>query len=168
MDGKQKLPAGYFPEDLHRIVSTFVRIAGSVCKLRVKLVPYLPIVPPAIADVIRPFNIEVISCNTAGNACMFRDDFSYAVEFGAHLGGYGGKGMKPIALGNVAQLRKLLPDHHIIGVSGIESGRDAWEFVKVGASWEIQVGSEWYFTENARVFSDIYAQFEDIIEDYPL
>ncbi|MDO8566439.1 MAG: dihydroorotate dehydrogenase [Candidatus Moranbacteria bacterium] len=163
----QKIPLSYYPEDLKRAIHTFVGIAGKACKLRLKLSPYLPVVPTEVTDAIRPYDIAVVACNTAGNAYMFREDFRPAIDFGEHLGGYGGSGFKPIVLGQIVQLRKMLPDHHIIGVGGAKNGRDMWEFMKVGAN-EVQFGSAWYFTEDARVFGDALAQFVDIIEQHPI
>ncbi|MDP3956987.1 MAG: hypothetical protein Q8Q10_00600 [bacterium] len=163
----QKIPLSYYPKDLERAIRTFVTIAGKTCKLRLKLSPYLPVVPREVTYAIRPYDIAIVACNTAGNAYMFREDFRPAIDFGEHLGGYGGSGFKPIVLGQIVQLRKMLPDHHIIGVGGGKNGRDMWEFIKVGAN-EVQFGSAWYFTENPRIFGDIQAQYLDIIEKHPI
>ncbi|MFZ2167940.1 MAG: hypothetical protein WAV50_03690 [Minisyncoccia bacterium] len=165
-DGVQKIPVSYDPKELKRTLGIFNEIAGRYCRLRIKLSPYLPSVPEEIADAIRPYDIEVVSCNTA-SAIMFTDDGRYAIEYGEHIGGYGGKAMKPIALRQMLQLRKLLLDHHLIGVSGIDSGRDVWEFMKVGAN-ETQIGSAWWFTENARLFGRVLEEYTTLIEKHPL
>lgn len=133
-------------------------------EVRVKLSPYSdPVLLAEVADALEDKEVTIVTCNTFANAWMFREeDNRPAIEFGKHLGGYGGVGMKPIALGQVAQFREHLPNHHIIGVSGIETGRDMWDYLQVGAN-EIQVGSAYYFTENPRIFSDILTEYAALI-----
>lgn len=50
------------------------------------------------------------------------------------LGGIAGPAIKPIALGQIRQLRAALPDHiQIIGVGGIQTGEDVRDFLEAGA-----------------------------------
>ncbi len=137
---------------------------SEVEEVRFKLSPYSdPGLLAEVASVLAPRKAAVVTSNTFANAYMFREeDGRPAVEFGKHLGGYGGRGMKPIALGQVAQFHELLPNHRIIGVGGIDNGRDLYEFWQVGAV-EGQLGSSWYFTENPRSFGDVLSQFLDIV-----
>lgn len=166
---KQKRILSFQPEALEHMIDKLlgiIRRAAVHAELRVKLSPYSdPVLLAEIASMLFTRNVAVVTSNTFANAYMFREDIDHrpAIEFGKHLGGYGGKGMKPIALGQVAQFREYLPDHKIIGVSGIENGRDMWEFDQVGAD-EMQIGSAWYFTEDPRIFGDTLSQYIDIRE----
>jgi dihydroorotate dehydrogenase (fumarate) len=50
-------------------------------------------------------------------------------------GGLGGAALKPVALANVRQFRRLLrPDIDLVGCGGVQNGRDAFEFLVCGAS----------------------------------
>ena len=55
-------------------------------------------------------------------------------------GGLSGPAIKPIALRMVWDVHKALPDVPLVGIGGIESGRDAVEFLLAGAS-AVQVGT---------------------------
>jgi dihydroorotate dehydrogenase (fumarate) len=57
------------------------------------------------------------------------------------FGGIGGKTIKPTALANVRKLFELLrKDIDIIGVGGIETGKDVFEFILCGAK-AVQIGT---------------------------
>ena len=55
-------------------------------------------------------------------------------------GGLSGPAIKPIALRMVWDVHKALPDVPLVGIGGIETGRDAAEFLLAGAS-AVQVGT---------------------------
>ena len=55
-------------------------------------------------------------------------------------GGLSGPAIKPIALRMVWDVHKALPDVPLVGIGGIETGRDAVEFLLAGAS-AVQVGT---------------------------
>ncbi|MGB4834212.1 MAG: hypothetical protein WBP40_04235 [Candidatus Moraniibacteriota bacterium] len=171
VNGKQKRILSFNPRALERSVSKILSIVqgSKVREVRVKLSPYSdPVLLAEVADALEDKEVTIVTCNTFANAWMFREeDNRPAIEFGKHLGGYGGVGMKPIALGQVAQFLEHLPNHHIIGVGGIQSGRDLWEFASLGVD-EAQIGSAWYFSENARIFGGVIAEYLDIIEEHPL
>ncbi|MBQ9037051.1 MAG: NAD-dependent dihydropyrimidine dehydrogenase subunit PreA [Erysipelotrichaceae bacterium] len=56
--------------------------------------------------------------------------------FNASIGGYSGKAVKPIALRFIAELAQdeMLNDKHISAMGGIETWRDALEFIVLGAN----------------------------------
>lgn len=153
-----------------RMVDTILAItSGTIIRqTRFKLSPYSdPGLLAEIADIFghRP-RASIVTTNTFANAFMFREENGLpGIEFGRHLGGYGGSGMKPIGLGQVRQFRDHLPNHHIIGVGGIKNGQDMFDYTKVGAN-EVQIGSAWYFTEDPRIFGDTLSQFIDIREQH--
>ncbi len=55
-------------------------------------------------------------------------------------GGLSGPAIKPIALRMVWEVHKALPEVPLVGIGGVETGRDAAEFLLVGAS-AVQVGT---------------------------
>jgi len=55
-------------------------------------------------------------------------------------GGLSGPAIKPLALRMVWEVHRALPDVPLVGIGGIESGRDAAEFLLAGAS-AVQVGT---------------------------
>ncbi len=56
------------------------------------------------------------------------------------FGGLSGPAIKPIALRMVFEVHRALPDVPLVGIGGIESGRDAAEFLLAGAA-AVQVGT---------------------------
>ncbi|RMZ75065.1 hypothetical protein DV738_g5665, partial [Chaetothyriales sp. CBS 135597] len=87
--------------------------------------------------------IDFVTCSdTLGSSLVLRDDGSPALnsEAGTGIGGLGGAAIHPLALGNVATLRRLLDqsletqDVLIIGVGGVEDKSGAERMVKVGAA----------------------------------
>ena len=57
------------------------------------------------------------------------------------LAGVSGKALKPIAMGQVRQLVALLPPTiQVIGVGGIETGRDVYDYLQAGAT-AVQIGT---------------------------
>ncbi len=55
-------------------------------------------------------------------------------------GGLSGPAIKPIALRMVWEVHRALPDVPLVGIGGVETGRDAAEFLLAGAS-AVQVGT---------------------------
>lgn len=55
-------------------------------------------------------------------------------------GGLSGPAIKPIALRMVAELHRAMPDVPLVGIGGVETGRDAVEFLLAGAR-AVQVGT---------------------------
>jgi dihydroorotate dehydrogenase len=89
-------------------------------KVSVKVSPYSnPLELEAVAAMLGSTPIDaVITTNTFPNSMMYGSDGQPIISVG--LAGASGKGMLPIALGQVAQFRKLLhPKIEIIGVGGI-------------------------------------------------
>ena len=79
------------------------------------------------------------------------------------LGGIGGSYCKPVGLANVLQFaRRLQGRISVIGCGGVESGRDAFEYVLCGAE-AVQVGTHLLRTGPATCFSAIAAELRDIM-----
>ena len=79
------------------------------------------------------------------------------------LGGLGGRYLKPIALANVKTFYELLgPEFPIIGVGGIETGRDVYDYILCGAS-AVEIGTQ-FAKEGPGCFERIQREFEEIME----
>lgn len=77
------------------------------------------------------------------------------------LGGYSGKGIKPIAIAKVYEISNSV-DVPIIGTGGITNGEDAIEMIMAGAS-AVGIGSAIYY-RNIEVFSKICSEIKDFME----
>ena len=96
-----------------------------------------------IAQIIKCFdNVQYLTCvNSVGNAIEINVDTECGViKPKDGLGGLGGCDILPIALSNVYQFKKLLPDLDIIGCGGIKTGEDVFKHLLVGATF-VQIGT---------------------------
>lgn len=137
--------------------------------LGIKLAPYLdmPFFEKA-ATIIAKYPIRYVVCiNTIGNALFIDADNeceSIAPKNG--LGGLGGGFVKHTALANVRVLSGLLAargreDIDIVGVGGVQSGRDAFELILCGAR-AVQVGT-CHWTEGPSCFGRIAQELEALM-----
>jgi dihydroorotate dehydrogenase (fumarate) len=124
---------------------------GSVPRVGIKLPPYtwvgqFEMVVSALRGVLDEGESEsmidfVVCCNSLGSSLVMADDRKTVLssESGTGVGGLGGAALHPLALGNVATMRKLLDKYEetkgvvVIGVGGVED-RDGFErMIEVGA-----------------------------------
>ena len=103
----------------------------------VKLSPYSdPVSLGAIAAIINRSQIvrAVTSANTFPNAFSFNVEGEQAIDPAGGLAGMAGEALKPIGLGQVKQLRAVLPEAiAIIGVGGISEKQDVLDYLRAGA-----------------------------------
>jgi len=79
------------------------------------------------------------------------------------MGGMGGSLTKPVGLSNVAQLRKRLsPKIDIIGVGGICSGEDIFEYLLCGAT-AVEVATQ-FLIEGSECFERMMTQLKYLME----
>lgn len=131
-----------------------------------KLPPYFDFYQQAqTAKLIKDYNISFISSiNSLGNTLIIDSEQEKPIikpnkGFGALCGEY----IKPIALANVRRFYELLKNKvSIMGVGGIKTGRDAFEFLLAGAD-AIQVATI-FEKEGASCFERINAELEAILE----
>jgi dihydroorotate dehydrogenase (NAD+) catalytic subunit len=71
---------------------------------------------------------------------MVIDTTTMAPKLAQKTGGLSGPAIRPVAIRAVYQVRAALPDLPILGMGGIASGRDAFEFVLAGAN-AVSVGT---------------------------
>ncbi len=164
-DGQQKKIASFDPFGIAAIMAEVERKVPDDRPVGVKLSPYSdPGMLAEVADTIKDLPIRyVATCNTFPNSLVLDENGKSVIDVG--LAGLSGPAMKPVGLGQVKQLRQLLPDSvELVGVGGITKGRDVWEYQQVGAS-AVQVATAyWNSNENPGVFGDILS---DYIDQFP-
>lgn len=163
-DDGQKPIASFHPKLAREIVKRVCDRSGKPCA--VKLSPFSnPQELENMARVLRTLPIaEVVTSNTFANATAFDERAKPRIAVAHGLAGMSGPAMKPIALGQVVQLRALLPEHiAITGVGGIQNGKDVADFLAAGAT-KVQVGTH-YFTYGAKVFSEILQSYAEHMEE---
>ncbi|MBL7497224.1 beta/alpha barrel domain-containing protein [Frankia nepalensis] len=106
----------------------------------------------------------VCTSNTFPNALAF--DHAGREVIGAGLAGLAGPALRPVALGQVRQLRRLLPDTvDIVGAGGVTTGRDVADFLRAGAT-AVQVSTAyWNRGEDPAVFGEIAADWAEHCSD---
>lgn len=112
--------------------------------LGLKLPPYFDFAHfEEAASIINKHNIAFVTCiNSVGNALFIDPETeSVVIKPKGGFGGLGGQYIKPTALANVRKFKELLrKEIQVIGVGGIETGVDAFEFLLCGAD-AVQVGT---------------------------
>lgn len=146
-------------------------ILGEVCglgkkPLGVKLPPYFdPVHFEQAAAVLRRHPLAFVTCiNSIGNALVIDPETERPVIRPKDgFGGLGGRYVKPTALANVRAFRQLLGDRmQVIGVGGIETGTDAFEFLLAGAA-AVQLGTV-FMREGTGCFSRVVSELGSLLE----
>ena len=155
--GEQKRIMSFDPELVARSIRA---AAGTRAPVGVKLSPLsdpvlLGEVAAAVADAGGRF---VVTCNTFPNGLALRPDGGPAIDVG--FGGVSGAAMKPVALGQVSQLRAILPaEVDVVGCGGVRTGEDVRELLAVGASAVGLATAFWDAGEDPGVFADVLADW---------
>ena len=126
-------------EQMDQILVSVGRLASSLPPLGVKLPPYLDFQHfQMAANILNKHKTTVkyvASINTIGNATSV-DIHSESPHISSNQGfaGLSGPAVRYTALANVRKLRELLdPSIDVVGVGGIVSGQDVFEFLLAGA-----------------------------------
>lgn len=158
---EQKRIACFDPSLVEEILRGVQERAGGGARVAVKISPFSdPFALVEVAKVIERQGVvkAVTTTNTFPNAFSYDDSGQPLITPGGGLAGLAGPAMKPIGLGQVRQLRAALPDRvQIIGVGGINSGRDILEYRRVGAT-AVQIATA-YLERYERVFSSFLAEY---------
>lgn len=132
---------------------------SKVCKkpYGVKLPAYFDLVHfEQIAAVIKKYPVKFVTCvNSIGNGLAI-DPYKEKplIKPKGGLGGIGGKYIKFTALANVRKFYELIGDKiQIIGVGGVYTGVDAFEFILAGAS-AVQIGTA-FLQKGPKIFGNI-------------
>ncbi|KLL10699.1 dihydroorotate oxidase [Protofrankia coriariae] len=103
----------------------------------------------------------VCAVNTFPNA--FALDEANRPVIDVELAGLAGAALRPVALGQVRQLRRLLPETvELIGVGGVSRGRDIADFLCAGATTVQAATAFWNRNGDAGVFGDILTDYVDL------
>lgn len=154
---------GYDVKEMDRLLAA----VSKICKKPwgVKLPPYFDFVHfEQIAKVLRKYPIDFVTCvNSIGNGLVINPKTEKPlIKPKGGFGGIGGKQIKYTSLANVRKFYELLGDKmKIIGVGGVFSGIDAFEFILAGAS-AVQIGTA-YMQEGKSVFARIQRELIDFM-----
>jgi len=162
IEGKQ--PIAYNFKQTEEILDEILNLNKKPIGL--KLPPYFDFSQQEkMAELIKRYNISFISSiNSLGNTLIIDPEKEKPIikpnkGFGALCGDY----IKPIALANVRKFYELLGGGvSIMGVGGIKTGRDAFEFLLAGAD-AVQVATI-FEKEGIGCFERINVELQEILE----
>jgi len=133
IEGKPQI--GYDSDQAERALEQICQLGTKPIGL--KLPPYFDFSHfVTMADIIAKFPVKFITCiNSVGNTLVIDPVTETAViKPKGGFGGLCGEYIKPIGLANVRAFSQLLPNIDVIGVGGINTGTDAFEYLLAGAS----------------------------------
>lgn len=111
-----------------------------------------------IAKILNVQNvIDFIICVNAPSGIVIKNDGAVISE---KIGGISGQSIKPLALGNVYQFSQLT-NVPIIGVGGISTGQDVYDYILCGAT-AVQIGTQ-LIREGVQCFSRIEQELMDVM-----
>ena len=158
-----KAQVGYDFEQTEQALRALCQLGNK--PLGLKLPPYFDFSHfTAMANIIKQFPVKFITCiNSVGNTLVIDPETECAIiKPKGGFGGLCGDYIKPIGLANVRAFRQLLPDDiDVIGVGGIKTGTDAFEYLLAGAS-AVQVAT-CFEKEGVGCFSRINGELIDIM-----
>ena len=141
---------------------------SKVCKkpFGVKLPAYFDLVHfEQIADVIKKYPVKFITCiNSIGNGLAIDPHKEKPlIKPKGGLGGIGGSYIKFTALANVRRFYELFNDKiQVIGVGGIYTGIDAFEFILAGAS-AVQIGTA-FLQKGPKIFNNVQEELKEFMK----
>lgn len=134
--------------------------------LGLKLPPYYELAHhKKVAELITRYNISFITCiNSIGNTLIVDSEKeSPVIKPRKGFGGLGGGYIKPVALGNVRAFYEIFKGRvSIMGVGGIKSGTDVFEFLLAGAD-AVQIATT-FEKEGPACFKRINEELEEILK----
>ncbi|KPJ55787.1 dihydroorotate dehydrogenase [Parcubacteria bacterium DG_74_2] len=161
---EQGLPIIYDFEKIKELLDKVSNLGEKPIGL--KLPAYLCyVLQEKMVDLIKQYNIPFIaSINSVGNTLIIDPEKETTlIKPQRGFGGLSGDYIKPIALGNVRRFYELLKAQvSIIGVGGIKTGQDAFEFLLAGAD-AVQVGTT-FEKQGISCFERINKELEEVLE----
>lgn len=157
-DSGQKPIASFYPEMIEAILqAVYDRLDSTM--FGVKLSPFSnPNQLEEVAETLKLFSSVsfVTTSNTFPNG--FGSNLKGEPALSVEYGGVSGLALKPIALGQVRQLRKALPDSiDIIGAGGVRTSEDILDYRNAGATAVQAATAYWNAGENPSIFGDVLA-----------
>ena len=154
---------GYDTEEMDRLLDA----VSKVCKkpFGVKLPAYFDMVHfEKTAQVIKKYPVKFVTCiNSVGNGLAVNPYTEKPlIKPKGGLGGIGGKYIKFTALANTRRFYELFDDKiQIIGVGGVYTGVDAFEFILAGAS-AVQIGTA-FLQKGPTIFGTVQNQLKNFM-----
>ncbi len=152
---------GYDFEQSDEVLAEAMKVTKK--PLGVKLPAYFDIVHfEQMAKILNKHQVAfVTSINSIGNGMYIdAEKEQVVIKPKGGFGGVGGKYVKPTALANVNKFYELLnKDIDIIGVGGINTGKDVFEYILAGAK-AVQLGTV-FMEEGPKVFARINKEFDE-------
>lgn len=162
--GMQKVISCFDEDLLFATISEIINWVQEESRLGIKISPFSDyFLLENIAGLLGNWRIIkfITVCNTFPNGFALDEKGKPVITFGDGYGGLSGPVLKPIALGQVKQLRAILPERiDIIGCGGIATGRDVADFLNAGAT-AVQVGTA-FLNGGVKVFDKILSEYVDI------
>lgn len=143
----QKRIACFSKESIIDICAHITKVIGDTYPLMLKVSPFSD--PYALEDFAYIFKVlrfvsAVTTSNTFPNALAYHGDVPVINTNQHGYAGLSGEAMRPIALGQVSQLKEYLPMHiKIIGVGGISNGSHVVEYQHAGAH-AVQIATSYF------------------------
>lgn len=161
---KGKPQIGYDFEMTERLLKDLFALGGTK-PIGIKLPPYFdPVHWDTAAAIFKKFPIAFLTCiNSLGNTLIIDPETEQPlIKPKGGFGGLGGEYIKPVALANVRAFSQMLGDRmEIVGVGGVSSGLDAFEFLLCGAD-AVQVGTV-FMKEGPGCFGRIDRELGEIL-----
>jgi dihydroorotate dehydrogenase (fumarate) len=156
---------GYDFEASRKLISKVTKVSG--LPIGVKLPPFFDISHiKEMAGVLNNSGISFVTCiNSPGNGLVIDiETESTVIHPREGFGGIGGPCIKPFGLANVRKFRELLdPKISIIGVGGICSGADVFEYILCGAD-AVQIGT-CFMQKGTSAFKTLVCEFLEIVSE---
>lgn len=154
---------GYDPKETERLLKGVSKVAKK--PFGVKLPPYFDLNQyNEIAKVIKKYPVKFVTCvNSIGNGLVINPKTEKTlIKPKGGFGGIGGKYIKFTALANVRKFWEILEDKiQVIGVGGVYSGTDAFEFILAGAS-AVQIGTA-FLQKGPGIFAKVQSELKNIM-----
>ena len=148
-------------------MDSLLKAVSRICKKPwgVKLPPYFDLVHmDQAANVIKKYPVKFVTCiNSIGNGLAI-DPYQEKtlIKPKEGLGGIGGRYIKFAALANVRRFYEILGKKiQIIGVGGVYTGIDAFEFILAGAS-AVQIGTA-FLQKGLGIFVNVANELKDFM-----
>lgn len=154
---------GYDSKEMDRLLYAVSTVTKK--PFGVKLPPYFDLVHyEQIANVIKKYPVKFVTCiNSTGNGLVINPYTERPlIKPKGGLGGIGGKYIKFTALANVKVFSDIFKEKiQVMGVGGVYSGIDAFEFILAGAS-AVQIGTA-FLQKGPGIFQKVQEELKDFM-----
>lgn len=154
---------GYDPKEMDRLFNAAFKVTKK--PVGVKLPPYFDLVHyDDVAKIIKKYPIKFVTCvNSIGNGLVIDPKTEKPlIKPKGGFGGIGGKYIKFTALANVRRFYEIFGGKiQVVGVGGVYSGTDAFEFILAGAS-AVQIGTA-FLQKGSGIFEKVQNELKQVM-----